>query len=68
MILNINRSTLVFFRNNKPLDSISGYWGESIPVLESPLCAVVDPIRDYRWHALRCGGPETAAFLCEMEG
>lgn len=38
-----------------------------MPVVESPLCAVIDPVRDYRWHALRCGGPETAAFLCEME-
>ncbi|XP_058834504.1 uncharacterized protein LOC131691843 [Topomyia yanbarensis] len=34
--------------------------------METPLCAVVDPARDFRWHALRCGGPETAAFLCEL--
>uniref|UniRef100_A0A182KGD7 C-type lectin domain-containing protein n=1 Tax=Anopheles christyi TaxID=43041 RepID=A0A182KGD7_9DIPT len=34
--------------------------------MEQPLCAVVDPVRDFRWHALRCGGPETAAFLCEL--
>ncbi|XP_065083916.1 uncharacterized protein DDB_G0290587-like [Ochlerotatus camptorhynchus] len=34
--------------------------------METPLCAVVDPVRDFRWHALRCGGPETAAFLCEL--
>lgn len=36
--------------------------------MEQPLCAVVDPVRDFRWHALRCGGPETAAFLCELPG
>lgn len=45
-----------------------GYWAESLPLVEAPLCAVIDPVRDYRWHALRCGGPETAAFLCELEG
>lgn len=49
------------------MDSISGYWAESLPVIESPLCAVIDTVRDFRWHAYRCGGPETAAFLCEME-
>ncbi|KAG4067288.1 hypothetical protein HA402_000279 [Bradysia odoriphaga] len=53
--------------NSKPLDSTSGYWAEPLPAMESPLCAVIDPARDFRWHALRCGGPETAAFLCEME-
>ncbi|KAJ6637589.1 hypothetical protein Bhyg_10320 [Pseudolycoriella hygida] len=53
--------------NSKPLDSTSGYWADPFPVMESPLCAVIDPARDFRWHALRCGGPETAAFLCEME-
>lgn len=50
------------------MDPASGYWADPIPVMEQPLCAVIDPVRDYRWHALRCGGPETAAFLCEMEG
>ncbi|EAT41542.1 AAEL006825-PA [Aedes aegypti] len=52
--------------NAKTLDSSSGYWAESLPAMETPLCAVVDPVRDFRWHALRCGGPETAAFLCEL--
>ncbi|XP_055524159.1 transcription initiation factor TFIID subunit 12-like, partial [Wyeomyia smithii] len=52
--------------NAKSLDPSSGYWAESLPALETPLCAVVDPVRDFRWHALRCGGPETAAFLCEL--
>lgn len=54
-------------RNSKPLLVSEGYWAEPWPVAETPLCAVVDPARDYRWHAFRCGGPETAAFLCEME-
>ncbi|XP_055622118.1 serine-rich adhesin for platelets [Toxorhynchites rutilus septentrionalis] len=52
--------------NAKSLDPSSGYWAESLPAMETPLCAVVDPVRDFRWHALRCGGPETAAFLCEL--
>ncbi|CRL04086.1 CLUMA_CG017199, isoform A [Clunio marinus] len=53
--------------NSKPLPISEGYWAEPWPVAETPLCAVIDPARDNRWHALRCGGPETAAFLCEME-
>ncbi|XP_058127178.1 uncharacterized protein LOC131290628 [Anopheles ziemanni] len=52
--------------SSKALDPASGYWAEAIPAMEQPLCAVVDPVRDFRWHALRCGGPETAAFLCEL--
>lgn len=32
------------------------------------LCAAIDPAHDYRWHALRCGGPATSSFLCEMKG
>uniref|UniRef100_A0A1B0CEE9 C-type lectin domain-containing protein n=1 Tax=Lutzomyia longipalpis TaxID=7200 RepID=A0A1B0CEE9_LUTLO len=52
--------------NAKPLVPTSGYWAESLPAIDSPLCAVIDPLRDFRWHALRCGGPETAAFLCEL--
>nr|XP_040239976.2 integrator complex subunit 6 homolog [Anopheles coluzzii]XP_040239984.2 integrator complex subunit 6 homolog [Anopheles coluzzii]XP_040239992.2 integrator complex subunit 6 homolog [Anopheles coluzzii]XP_040239998.2 integrator complex subunit 6 homolog [Anopheles coluzzii]XP_040240006.2 integrator complex subunit 6 homolog [Anopheles coluzzii] len=52
--------------SSKALDPSSGYWAEAIPAMEQPLCAVVDPVRDFRWHALRCGGPETAAFLCEL--
>uniref|UniRef100_A0A182IMW1 Uncharacterized protein n=1 Tax=Anopheles atroparvus TaxID=41427 RepID=A0A182IMW1_ANOAO len=52
--------------SSKALDTASGYWAEAIPAMEQPLCAVVDPVRDFRWHALRCGGPETAAFLCEL--
>jgi hypothetical protein len=45
-----------------------GYWAEAIPTVDTPLCVVTDPVRDHRWHALRCGGPETASFLCELEG
>lgn len=54
--------------NSRPLVADTGYWAESLPLMDAPLCAVIDPIRDYRWHALRCGGPETASFLCEMPG
>ena len=59
--------TCSFHRNSKPLPVSEGYWAEPWPVADTPLCAVIDPAHDYRWHALRCGGPETAAFLCEME-
>ena len=59
---------LYYFRNSKILDREFGYWAEQIPTTDSPMCAVVDPLRDYRWHSLRCGGPDVAAFLCEMEG
>ncbi|XP_062700571.1 uncharacterized protein DDB_G0290587 [Aedes albopictus] len=59
-------SARFIWTNAKTLDSSSGYWAESLPAMETPLCAVVDPVRDFRWHALRCGGPETAAFLCEL--
>lgn len=68
IINNLSVSFLFNFkRNSKPLPPSQGYWADQLPVVESPLCAVIDPVRDYRWHALRCGGPETAAFLCEME-
>lgn len=60
--------TLNNFRNSKILDREFGYWSEQIPTTDSPMCAVVDPLKDYRWHSLRCGGPDVAAFLCEMEG
>jgi hypothetical protein len=36
--------------------------------MEEPLCALVDPISGYRWQAVRCGGPESAGFLCELPG
>lgn len=55
-------------RNTKILDREIGYWADQIPVTNAALCAVIDPIRDYRWHSLRCGGPEISSFLCEMEG
>lgn len=55
-------------RNSKILDREFGYWAEQIPAIDSPMCAVVDPLKDYRWHSLRCGGPDVASFLCEMEG
>ncbi|XP_052900756.1 uncharacterized protein LOC128307076 [Anopheles moucheti] len=59
-------SARFIWTSSKTLDPASGYWAETIPAMEQPLCAVVDPVRDFRWHAFRCGGPETAAFLCEL--
>jgi hypothetical protein len=66
-ISNLMQFSMFVLRNSKPLLVSEGYWAEPWPVADTPLCAVIDPARDYRWHALRCGGPETAAFLCEME-
>lgn len=52
--------------NSYPVSLESGYWAESLPACSNPLCVTLDPMRDFRWHALRCSGPETASFLCEM--
>lgn len=58
----------LFCRDTKILDRELGYWADQIPVTNAALCAVIDPLRGHRWHSLRCGGPEVAAFLCELEG
>lgn len=55
-------------RNSQPLDNNAGYWAESFPATENPLCAAIDPTRNFRWHALNCNGPSTSAFLCELPG
>lgn len=52
----------------KILDRESGYWADQIPTTNEAVCTVIDPQRDHRWHGLRCGGPEVASFLCELEG
>ncbi|XP_055390620.1 mucin-2 [Condylostylus longicornis] len=65
-LMRSQNSDRFYWSNSKPLVSTTEYWAESLPVIDAPLCAVIDPVRDYRWHALRCGGPETASFLCEM--
>lgn len=57
-----------FHSNTKILDQESSYWAEQIPVTNVPLCAVIDPIHGFRWHSLHCGGPDVAAFLCELQG
>ncbi|XP_053661026.1 uncharacterized protein LOC128710008 [Anopheles marshallii] len=59
-------SARFIWTSSRTLDPANGYWAETMPAIEQPLCAVVDPVRDFRWHAFRCGGPETAAFLCEL--
>ncbi|XP_066256751.1 uncharacterized protein [Euwallacea similis] len=44
-----------------------GHWQESLPIGDSQsLCAVMDPAADFLWRALPCGGPEVAAFICEL--
>lgn len=54
-------------RDFRPLSN-DGHWQEAIPVGSSPLCAATDPAADFRWHALQCGGPEVASFICELPG
>ncbi|KAL5287027.1 hypothetical protein ACFFRR_008151 [Megaselia abdita] len=49
-----------------PVTLESGYWAESLPACSNPLCVTLDPMKNFRWHAIRCSGPETASFLCEM--
>lgn len=63
-----NLFSLSIPRNSQPLDFNAGYWAESFPETENPLCAAIDPSRSFRWHALNCNGPATAAFLCELPG
>ncbi|KAF5294199.1 hypothetical protein FQR65_LT10910, partial [Abscondita terminalis] len=49
----------------RPLTN-DGHWQEAIPIGSNPLCAATDPAADFRWHALPCGGPEVASFICEL--
>lgn len=58
---------LCAFRNSKSLSG-EGYWREAAPTVSTPLCAASDPAGDFRWHALGCGGPEVASFVCELPG
>lgn len=53
------------WRDFRPL-STESYWQEAIPNGNDPLCAAMDPAADFRWHALPCGGPEVASFICEL--
>ncbi|GLV42509.1 uncharacterized protein CBL_03246 [Carabus blaptoides fortunei] len=43
-----------------------GYWGEAAPASGVAVCVAADPAADFRWHALTCGGPEVASFICEL--
>ena len=54
-------------RNFSPL-STDDHWQEAIPDGTDPMCVAADPTADFRWHALPCGGPQTAAFICELSG
>ncbi|XP_077296250.1 uncharacterized protein LOC143918308 [Arctopsyche grandis] len=49
----------------KPLSG-EGYWGAAPTDGRAPLCAALDPARDFRWAALSCGGPQVASFICEL--
>ncbi|XP_017783002.1 PREDICTED: flocculation protein FLO11 [Nicrophorus vespilloides] len=46
--------------------SLTDYWQEAIPTGNEALCATMDPAADFRWHALPCGGPAIASFICEL--
>uniref|UniRef100_A0A8D8SYA1 C-type lectin domain-containing protein n=1 Tax=Cacopsylla melanoneura TaxID=428564 RepID=A0A8D8SYA1_9HEMI len=53
------------WQDAKPLEG-EGYWLESPPKEEQPLCAALDPWKDYRWKTFNCAGPEMATFICEL--
>uniref|UniRef100_A0A336LNT6 CSON008439 protein n=1 Tax=Culicoides sonorensis TaxID=179676 RepID=A0A336LNT6_CULSO len=53
--------------NREFSDLSTPYWAEALPETESSLCAAIDPVQDYRWHAMPCGGPSAASFLCELK-
>ncbi|XP_060517674.1 uncharacterized protein LOC132696706 isoform X2 [Cylas formicarius] len=46
-----------------------GHWQEALPAggQGDSLCAIMDPAADFLWRPLPCGGPEIAAFICELE-
>ncbi|CAH0556451.1 unnamed protein product [Brassicogethes aeneus] len=44
----------------------NGYWQDSIPVGNNPLCVVMDPSSDFLWKTMPCGGPDAATFVCEL--
>lgn len=48
--------------------STDDHWQEAIPDGTEAMCVAADPTADFRWHALPCGGPQTAAFICELSG
>lgn len=50
----------------RPLSTVNNYWQEALPTGKEALCAAMDPATDFRWHALPCGGPSVAAFICEL--
>ncbi|XP_063700603.1 uncharacterized protein LOC134830918 [Culicoides brevitarsis] len=53
--------------NHKESSLSTPYWAEALPVGGGSLCAAIDPAQDFRWHAMHCGGPSAASFLCEMK-
>ncbi|KAK4880090.1 hypothetical protein RN001_008236 [Aquatica leii] len=60
-----NDKTRFMWTDFRPLTN-DGHWQEAIPIGSNPLCAATDPAADFRWHALPCGGPEVASFICEL--
>ncbi|XP_050528786.1 mucin-5AC-like [Daktulosphaira vitifoliae] len=51
--------------NYRPLAN-GGRFREEIPRSPEPLCVVTDPAANFKWHTMRCGGPEVASFVCEL--
>ncbi|XP_030755204.1 endochitinase A [Sitophilus oryzae] len=61
-----SEKTTFSWTNFQPLTG-EGHWQEALPTEDSQsLCAVTDPTADFLWHPLPCGGPEVAAFICEL--
>lgn len=66
-LLALFRCLSLFHSGEHPLSG-EGYWGEAAPASGVAVCAAADPAADFRWHALTCGGPEVASFICELPG
>ncbi|XP_044267662.1 uncharacterized protein LOC123013291 [Tribolium madens] len=51
--------------NSRPLSG-EGHWQQQIPKGDDSLCTVMDPVADFLWKPMNCGGPEIASFICEL--
>ncbi|XP_050425757.1 mucin-17-like [Adelges cooleyi] len=61
-----NSDTTEFtWTNYQPLVK-NGYFREEVPRSSQPLCVVSDPMANFKWHSMHCGGPDVASFVCEL--
>ncbi|EFA04672.1 uncharacterized protein LOC103313112 [Tribolium castaneum] len=51
--------------NFRPLSG-EGHWQQQLPKSDDSLCTAMDPVADFLWKPMNCGGPEIASFICEL--